>query len=648
MKTMLDKFFVGVAFAGMLASLSFARPAPPGVETVQNKDGSSVSVRYFGDEHYHYAETSDGYLVAIDSVGNYVYVNENGSLSGVVAKNAVDRTEKEKSFLNGLNQETARQKHKELNGGRFPDDSLTQGKSVPLLKTSGQDETSLMLRRPKTTQRWTTGERWFPVLLVGTTDKAHGDSLAFYNYLNEPGYSVNHNVGSLRDYFLFVSDSLFNPHFDVYPIDIEASLTSFGTGKNYNEGKLVVAGLEKLGKRSDFLKNADKYCSEGKNIDGFIFLYPGMEKDALAQSESFWSHKYQMSANGSTSAWNPSAYKVGDYYFEEYVFNAQYADGSNNSVIDKMGILAHEFSHMMGLKDHYSRDGNGEQIDGPGSYDIMSTGMYNGNTINAGNAPMGYSAFEKAWIGWLELKELEPNQEYSLKKLSKMEAYTVSNPMQNDEYYIVEYRPAEKFDAFTFVGAGKKNNGVYVWYIDYDKKIFSTGSQINADQKHQRVAINAVLGAGGYFVDFTYVNNGGTSPISGIYNLVFDGQERACFTTSKDMALSECPEDSSAVVASSSSVEEDVSSSSNATEWLTDKPVAMNRLQFQLEGDRLLISNASGGIKKVSLFDMQGHLLLRNTFSESQATLDLNRIPHGNYVVLVNNANQTIKKVIAK
>ena len=638
------------AFACVLVSQAFARPAPPGVETVQNSDGSSVSVRYFGDEHYHYMETTDGYLIAVDSVGDYVYIDENGLPSGVVAKNAVDRTDKEKSFLNGLNQEAARKKHKELNGGRFSEgSSLTQNKSV-LLKEYGQSGESAMLRRPKTEVVWTTGEHWFPVLLVGTTDKAHGDSLAFYNYLNEPGYSVNNNVGSLRDYFLFASDSLFNPHFDVYPVDINAALTSFGRGQEFNEGKLVAAGLDELGKRSDFLENADKYCSDGKNVDGFIFLYPGMEKDAMAQSELFWSHQFQMSANGSSSGWIPSAYKVGKYYFEEYVFNAQFADGSKNSIIDKMGILAHEFSHLMGLMDHYSKDENGNQLSGPGSYDLMSTGMYNGTTANAGNAPMGYSAFEKAWMGWLEFKELEPDREYALKKVSKMDAYTVSNPNQNNEYYIVEYRPAEKYDAYTKVGWGEKNNGVYVWYIDYDKKIFEVNYQINADVNHQRVEVKSVLEAKDYYADFTYVNNNGSSLVAGIYNLMFEEQERACFTTSKSMTLSKCPEDSSFLVASSSSgnSSSSISSSSNDAERIVDRSITMNGLQVQQEGNHLHIASVNGGLEKVNLFDMQGHLVLRQNVAGQQTTLDLKRIPHGNYVVLVNVGNRVVKKVITK
>ena len=70
----------------------FAHPASMAVQTVQNKDGSSVSIRHFGDEHYHYTETTDGYLIAGEG-GNYVYVDASGKPSSVIAKNVVDRSE---------------------------------------------------------------------------------------------------------------------------------------------------------------------------------------------------------------------------------------------------------------------------------------------------------------------------------------------------------------------------------------------------------------------------------------------------------------------------------------------------------------------------------------------------------------------------
>ena len=83
---------VVVALA-ICAGVVFARPASMAVQTVQNKDGSSVSIRHFGDEHYHFTETADGYLVTGDGEGNYVYVDASGKPISVLAKNAVDRSD---------------------------------------------------------------------------------------------------------------------------------------------------------------------------------------------------------------------------------------------------------------------------------------------------------------------------------------------------------------------------------------------------------------------------------------------------------------------------------------------------------------------------------------------------------------------------
>lgn len=664
-----------------LVSQVGARPAAPGFQTISNKDGSSVSIRHFGDEHYHYTETSDGMLVMGNGDGSYVYVGEDGSASNVIAKNAVDRTSEEKAFLDGLNQEAVHQKHQELNGGRFPEEEgLNESENfshTPLMSYNQNGVSTKMLRRP-TSEQWTTGERWFPVLLIGTTDKAHGDSAEFYDFLNQPGYSKNNNVGSLRDYFLYVSDSLFNPHFDVYPITLNKALTDFGTGDNFKEGQFTAMGIDSLVKRSDFLAKAKKYCMKNSNVDGFIFLFPGMEQDALKQSELFWGHQFWMQSNGSSSGWFPSAYKAGGYTFDKYLFIAQYADGSRNSKINKMGIFAHEFSHVMGLNDHYGKDSNNRQVDGPGAYDVMSLGMYNGTTFNEGNAPMGYSAYEKEIMGWLKLTELEADKVYSLKKLSKMQAYSVTNPNQNDEYYIVEYRPAESYDSYikSSINWNQRGNGVYVWYIDYDKTICVTNNNANGDINHQRVAIKAVQAAKGYYADFTYVNKNGKASVPGVYNIVLDGNERACFTTSQGMSLSACPEESSSSVASSSSIassssaarsssssiarssssvkssssqtvvqsssSEKLESSSSSAIMGIAATVSMSQVQFLQEGRLLHVLADVPGLKSVRLFDMQGHLLYSEKFSGSAVTLDLGGVARGAFVVRLTAGNRVL------
>ena len=675
-----------------LVSQVGARPAAPGFQTVSNKDGSSVSVRHFGDEHYFFTETSDGFLVTGDGNGSYVYVGEDGTPSKFIAKNPADRTAEEKSFLNELNQEAVRQKHQELNGGRFPDEEGLNSEPAfthtPVMAYNQDGVSAMMLRRP-VSEKWTTGERWFPVLLIGTSDKNHGDSAAFYDFLNKPGYNVNNNIGSLRDYFLYVSDSLFSPHFDVYPIKLNKALTDYGTGDNFKEGQFTAEGLTELAKRADFQANAAKYCFSGTSVDGFIFLFPGMEEDALKQSGLFWGHQFWMQSNGSSSGWFPSPYKTGGYTFDKYLFIAQYADGSRNSKINKLGTFAHEFSHVMGLNDHYGKDANGNQVDGPSVYDIMSLGMYNGSTFNEGNAPMGYSAYEKEIMGWLKLKELEADKTYSLKKLSQLQAYSVTNPNQNDEYYIVEYRPAESYDSYikNSLGWGARSsaNGVYVWYIDFDQKTCVTNNNANGDINHQRVAIVAVQGAKGYYADFSYVNKNGKASVPGIYNIVLDGNDRACFTTSQGMSLSACPEESSSSVASSSSEVSSSSvassssiarsssssarssssvrsssseqkssssvvssssqavagssssvapeSSSSAFMSIVDAGATVPQVHYSLEGRMLHVLADVPGAKTLRLFDMQGHLLHAESFAGNATTLDLGNVSRGAFVV---------------
>ena len=301
-------------------------------------------------------------------------------------------------------------------------------------------------------------------------------------------------------------------------------------------------------------------------------------------------------------------------------------------------------------------------MNGPGAYDIMSLGMYNGTSYNEGNAPMGYSAYEKEIMGWLKLAELEADQVYSLRKLSEMQAYSVTNPNQNDEYYIVEYRPAESYDSYikNSISWNQRGNGVYAWYIDYDKTICVTNNNANGDVDHQRVALKSVLAAKGYYADFTYVNKNGTSSVPGVYNIVLDGDDRACFTTSQEISLTACPEESSSSVASSSSeinssdTEVESSSSEESSSSQDDAEssssemlepglsstvtgivsvVAAPQVQFSLEGRQLHVQTDVAGLKELRLFDLQGHLLHSEKFSGNSTSLEIGKFRRGKYIV---------------
>lgn len=628
-----SNFILMVVVVCAFAVQLFAHPASMAVQTVQNKDGSSVSIRHFGDEHYHYTETTDGYLIAGEG-GNYVYVDASGKPSSVIAKNVVDRSEDDVKFLEGLDQEAVRKNHKKLNGSRFPDDDNTSEKlkfaHAPVMAYN-QEGKPVHKARPKP-KNWVSGERWIPVLLVGTTDKAAGDSASFHAFLNQEGYNKNGNIGSLRDYYLYSSGGKFSPHFDVYPVQINATLSSFGTGRNFDEGALLAAGVKALTGRSDFMADAGKYCSNGKDVDGFIFLFPGMEEDALKQSSEFWGHAYWMRYNGSVS--DPyAAYKSNGYSFDKYLFIAQYADGSSNSQINQMGIFAHEFSHVLGLKDHYAKDDNGQMIVGPDRYDVMSQGMYNGTSWNAGNIPAAFSAFEREALGWLKLDELDVTDSvYSLKKLADMQAYSVTNPNRSDEYYIVEYRPSEKYDSKL------ADNGMFVWYIDYDSRLYEDQNAINKDANHQRIAMKQNVKAGGNFLNLTFVNSNGRAKIPGVYSVVYEGGDRACFTTGSSLKISECPVESSSSAESSSSVK-----SSSSTVAIAGMAAAGLQVRISVSGNTLEIAAPVAGEKTVRLFDMQGNLLLVKSFAGTALSAPLPGLEHGVYIVSVESDNRLLK-----
>lgn len=616
------KSVFGLLLCGIASTTLWARPAAPNVPSTVENDGDTISVLQFGDEHYHYATSEDGFLILSDKSGRYVYADSNGKPSNVPVRSLKHRTSQEKKFLEQLGESGKNRgflKHKERAVDRFPDEENQPGALI--LK---KDRPAL---RPSA-QKWVSGVRHIPVLLIGTEDIPHADSAAIHDLLNKEGYNKDNNIGSLRDYYLYSSGGKLDINFDVYPLPLGVPQTSFGMGDDFNEGNYIKTGLNALAARPDFLENAPKYCAQGNKVDGFLFLFPGEEANALKQSSSFWAHKYQMIYNGSVSAWS-SGYTVAGYTFDSYLFIGQYRDGSNNRTLNAMGIFAHEFSHVLGLHDLYASS-NGVTLNGPTPYDVMTQGMYNGNW----NVPPAFSAFERESMGWLTPTELKKDSIYTLKDLSRMEAYSISNPNQPDEYYIVEYRPAVKYDAYI------RKNGVYMWYIDYDEKTFFSGAA-NATASHQRVAMKSVLNKGAYYTDFTFINKNGVSSIPGVYNFVLENDTLACFTTNPSTQLTQCPVEqiSSSSVSSISSSSEAASSSSalpeSSSATVNLHVAATSPIQVKAFGSTLQVISHENGPKRIVIFDLMGNKLLATGFSSGNFSVDLKKLGHKIFVVQI-------------
>ena len=88
--------------------------------------------------------------------------------------------------------------------------------------------------------------------------------------------------------------------------------------------------------------------------------------------------------------------------------------------------------------------------------------------------------------------ELYAVGEVRLDKLDDNVAYSITNPENSDEVFLLEYRTQQTWDQ------GHKNSGILLWHIDYVQSVW-TGKTINQDVNHMHVDIEeAVPNTGTY------------------------------------------------------------------------------------------------------------------------------------------------------
>ena len=478
---------------------------------------------------------------------------------------------------------------------------------------------------------YSSGERYFPVMLVETADFKALDSAFMFRLFNEEGFKENSVYGSVRDYYIESSGGKFKPTFDIYPVKLSQNFS------NYNsESKFILSSIDVMVERADFKARASKY----EKVIPFVILHPTSKEQASKINSGFFNHMYSLQYSAG------KIYSKNGYSFNNYAFVSQKAENKPNATSTKdvamLGAFIHEFSHVIGLVDLYSTDANGYATVGPLPYDVMALGLRNGN----GGYPPTFSAFEREAMGWLKPTEIvKSDSVYELKNLSQMQAYAVSNPNNKNEYFIIEYRPAVGFDSklgsSSYSGKQGKN-GVLIWYIDYDARAFASNDP-NSNQSHQRVEVRTVLTKNQEsFTGFEFVNNIDKAAIQGIYNIVFDGNDRVCFTVNRSKSLDKCPEkvseslsSSAGLIHSSSSVAKSsssavapkssaaaASSSSKATDF-AELPKTAHNMHLHVSHEKLAVEVPVTGQKTLRFYDALGNAVGTYMFEETFASFDV-------------------------
>ncbi|MGM9688742.1 MAG: M6 family metalloprotease domain-containing protein, partial [Alloprevotella sp.] len=310
------------------------------------------------------------------------------------------------------------------------------------------------------------------VLLVEFADnelQPDHDNALFDRVMNEPGFSDYDATGSVADYFADQSAGLFTPQFDVVgPIKLRKTIQYYGKNDGFGNDQSAHLMVQEACQTAHDSLATDfsryDYDNDGE-VDFVYVIYAGYAESYGASDNTIWPHASQLSAYGSYLT-------LDGKQVDRYACSSElkYVSGTT---LEGIGTFCHEFGHVIGLPDLYNTRGTTAQM---GAWDVMDIGNYNNNS----RTPAGYSAFERASLGWIELTELDrPADDVQLEGLiATRQAYRLST-QRAEEYFILENRRLTGWDAYL------PGSGLMITHIDYEPSVWQTNG-VNAGV-HPRV-----------------------------------------------------------------------------------------------------------------------------------------------------------------
>ena len=475
---MRKKLLFGLLFAAMTAG---AVKMKPGINIIKQADGTTITVRAYGDEDLSYFLASDGTLLYQEGTNFYIAgVKADGTLysTGVLAHEPSMRTIKEISAI------------KAQNAKAFYNSMETQAKANKVRREPMTPDNSLLP---------SLGKHKIPVILVEFSDvefSVENPKATFDKYLNgkelfnkETDSEMGQNYASVAKYFKDMSFGKFEPEFEVYgPVNLGKPLATYGAGYSSEEnmGLLLTDACTAVDDEVDFTQYDS---NDDGNIDLIYIIYAGFSQSIAGNSTDCIHPKSgYLSLAKSFDGMDVKRYGVNNE------LNGTPADQANGPIINGIGLFCHEFSHCMGLPDLYPKSGSiaeaciNQNMD---YWSLMDAGEYTAN----GYRPTAYTAWERERLGWMEIGTLTGPSNVELKSLDEGgAAFRIYNDKDETghEYYIVENVQNNGWNKNLF------GNGLMVTHVDYLSSQFSLGGcKVNNTGGHPRMH---VMAADGMFV----------------------------------------------------------------------------------------------------------------------------------------------------
>lgn len=409
----------------------------------KQSDGTTIMAYLHGDGFEAYYTSLDGKVLMRTPGGHDLcYASmQDGKLvaSTLIAHEADLRTAAELSFLSANPIDPESREVRQLAAGS---DQTAQTLRQPA-RANGQASTSDGLGKYGTRSGGdvpSIGAITLPVIMVQFSDKKFQDSTTpalLRRVYNEPGYTDRMgSVGSIKDYFISQSDSMFIPTFDILgPVTLDNGYAYYGAnGTLGNDANVMDMVRQAVAKAVDQDVDFSKYYVDN-HVPLVALLYAGPGEATGGGDSTVWPHFRTLTNSwGGYNSYNTmSNYQFGSYFVGNETLEQTYSNGSTVSYLMGMGVFVHEFGHALGLPDFYVTDYSYSNDAPFGDWSVMDEGEYNASAY----APIGYNAYEKSYMGWLNIDELTTGQQKTLKP---GEAALIRNANSNNEYFILENR----------------------------------------------------------------------------------------------------------------------------------------------------------------------------------------------------------------
>ena len=487
----------GLIIGMLLATMSAgAVKMQQGATVVRQSDGTTITVRAFGDEDMSYFMANDGTLLYQDGTNFYIAkVNANGLLEPTdvlahepnargYAEIAAAKKQNRSLFFNSIDR-TAKA-NRIMREPMAEDNTLLPhlGKQkIPVILVEFSDVPFTVNNPKETFNKYLNGKELFNK----TNDPEMG-------YFNSKGGFVG-NYGSVGRYFSDMSFGKFTPEFDVYgPVKLSKTLKDYGAGYSAQEDMngLLADACSAVDGDVDF----SQYDSNNDgNVDLVYVIYAGYSQSITGNSTDCIHPKSGLVNVSQTF----DGKKLMRYGVNNELNGTPETTAVYGTMINGIGLFCHEFSHCMGLPDLYPSTGStAEKLINQNMdyWSLMDAGEYTYN----GYRPTEYTAWERERFGWMDIETLSEASNIELAPLSEGgKAYRIVNDKDQSghEYYILENVQKKGWNKSAF------GSGMMVTHVDYDDYYFSLGGcKVNSTAGHPRMTI---MPADGMFVSEYYI-----------------------------------------------------------------------------------------------------------------------------------------------